>query len=170
MVKWASIAAVLSLGLASACVTDGDEIQLDETTQDIVGGTATQITAVPWQVSLQDAQGNHFCGGSIVTPTWIVTASHCLQGAAPGRVVAHLPDEPRRTTSAARRRNDVGGAATAAPNDGGPRVAGVVHLLMQLHHHVLHQIAHRTQHAPQTSHGGDATPSTLFTMHLRRMP
>lgn len=93
MVKWARPAAILSLGFATACVTNEDgELALDEASQDIVGGTATQITSVPWQVSLQDAQGNHFCGGSIVTPTWIVTASHCLSGGAPppARVVAGI--------------------------------------------------------------------------------
>ncbi len=89
--KWARLAAILSLGFATACVTNEDgELTLDETSQDIVGGTATQITTVPWQVSLQDAQGNHFCGGSIVSATWIVTASHCLSGGAPppARIVA----------------------------------------------------------------------------------
>lgn len=93
MVKWARPAAILSLGFATACVTNQDgELTLDEASQDIVGGTTTQITSVPWQVSLQDAQGGHFCGGSIVTPTWIVTASHCLSGGAPppARVVAGI--------------------------------------------------------------------------------
>ncbi len=90
MVKWARPAAILSLGFATACVTDAEELTFDESAQDIVGGTTTQITAVPWQVSLQDAQGSHFCGGSIVAPTWIVTAAHCLAGGAPppARIVA----------------------------------------------------------------------------------
>jgi len=92
MAKWARPAAILSLGLATACVTDEGELSFDETSQDIVGGTATQITAVPWQVSLQDAAGSHFCGGSIVTPTWILTASHCVSGGAPppARIVAGI--------------------------------------------------------------------------------
>lgn len=61
---------------------------LGQDTQEIVGGTATQISSVPWQVSLQSADGQHFCGGSIVTPTWIVTAAHCMEGGAPARIVA----------------------------------------------------------------------------------
>nr|WCR76448.1 trypsin-like protein [Sitodiplosis mosellana] len=42
----------------------------------IVGGFAVNITQAPWQVSLQ-RHGSHFCGGSIISKTWIVTAAHC---------------------------------------------------------------------------------------------
>jgi secreted trypsin-like serine protease len=43
----------------------------------IVGGQAVDITAVPWQVSLQYG-GSHFCGGSIIDEEWILTAAHCM--------------------------------------------------------------------------------------------
>ena len=45
----------------------------------VVGGTPTGASQIPWQVSLQDGQG-HFCGGSVVSPTVIVTAAHCTEG------------------------------------------------------------------------------------------
>ena len=77
--------------LASACVSEGPDVEeTTAQTQEIVGGTATQITSVPWQVSLQSADGSHFCGGSIVTPTWIVTAAHCVAGGPPSRIVAGI--------------------------------------------------------------------------------
>ncbi|XP_067289686.1 transmembrane protease serine 2 [Pseudorasbora parva] len=45
----------------------------------IVGGSTVNSKGVwPWQVSLQ-ANGRHLCGGSIITPYWIVTAAHCVQ-------------------------------------------------------------------------------------------
>ncbi|KAM9456166.1 transmembrane protease serine 2 isoform 1-T1 [Clarias gariepinus] len=45
----------------------------------IVGGNVVTTTSRwPWQVSLQ-VSGNHMCGGSIITPSWIVTAAHCVQ-------------------------------------------------------------------------------------------
>lgn len=44
-----------------------------------MGGNQFDIADVPWQVSIQNEQGNyHFCGGSIINETWILTAKHCL--------------------------------------------------------------------------------------------
>lgn len=50
----------------------------------IIGGTTASISQVPWQVALiyrparSDFQGQ-FCGGSILSSTWILTAAHCLE-------------------------------------------------------------------------------------------
>lgn len=47
----------------------------------IVGGTPISITQTPWQVFLlADAGGGFFyqCGGSILDPTHVVTAGHCV--------------------------------------------------------------------------------------------
>ena len=42
----------------------------------IVGGANTSISQHPHQVSLQ-LYGSHYCGGSIISNKWIVTAGHC---------------------------------------------------------------------------------------------
>jgi len=45
----------------------------------IVSGEATSISTTPWQVSIQNEFG-HFCGGTLVNPTTVVSAAHCFEG------------------------------------------------------------------------------------------
>ncbi|NWZ25938.1 OVCH2 protein, partial [Asarcornis scutulata] len=43
----------------------------------IVGGSQVKQGSHPWQVSLKRKQ-KHFCGGTIVSAQWVVTAAHCI--------------------------------------------------------------------------------------------
>uniref|UniRef100_A0A3B4UEW2 chymotrypsin n=1 Tax=Seriola dumerili TaxID=41447 RepID=A0A3B4UEW2_SERDU len=43
----------------------------------IVNGETAVSGSWPWQVSLQDGRGFHFCGGSLINQYWVVTAAHC---------------------------------------------------------------------------------------------
>lgn len=46
----------------------------------IVGGNDAPDGAYPYQVSIKNAKtGNHFCGGSIITPKTVLTAGHCIK-------------------------------------------------------------------------------------------
>lgn len=50
----------------------------------IVGGTSVSISTAPWQVAIihRGARSNfdgQFCGGSLISREWIVTAAHCLK-------------------------------------------------------------------------------------------
>ena len=88
------IGVLLAIAL-SACAPGGyepdDEEEVsEEERSEIVGGTATTIEARPWQISLQTSSGSHFCGGTIIGASWVVTANHCVAGssAASLRVVA----------------------------------------------------------------------------------
>jgi secreted trypsin-like serine protease len=58
----------------------------------IVGGKPAPAGAFPWQVSLgvswiADSFSAHFCGGSVFSEKWIVTAAHCAVGLTPGKVI-----------------------------------------------------------------------------------
>lgn len=42
----------------------------------IVGGEQITIDESPWQISLLYFR-SHFCGGSIISNKWVITAAHC---------------------------------------------------------------------------------------------
>lgn len=57
----------------------------------IVGGKLAPSGAFPWQASLEvawisDPFRSHYCGGSVLSATWILTAAHCVAGLTPEKV------------------------------------------------------------------------------------
>lgn len=65
----------------------------DPSSYDILGGDNVDISAIPFQVSLEienSCLGNHLCGGSILNAEWIVTAAHCVYGGTnPTDIIVH---------------------------------------------------------------------------------
>ncbi|XP_049779321.1 trypsin delta-like [Schistocerca cancellata] len=47
----------------------------------VVGGEPVDISQCPWQASVENG-GLHYCVGSIISPSWVLTAAHCLIGVA----------------------------------------------------------------------------------------
>ncbi|XP_066216681.1 ovochymase-2 [Saccopteryx leptura] len=43
----------------------------------IVGGNQVVKGSYPWQVSLKRRE-KHICGGTIISPQWVITAAHCV--------------------------------------------------------------------------------------------
>jgi hypothetical protein len=54
----------------------------------IVGGQPAAISTIPWQVKL--ILGNAFCGGALISDTWILTAAHCVEGVPPEAIRASV--------------------------------------------------------------------------------
>uniref|UniRef100_T1GR22 Peptidase S1 domain-containing protein n=1 Tax=Megaselia scalaris TaxID=36166 RepID=T1GR22_MEGSC len=59
----------------------GSSWSIDPTPADdgrIVGGFNIDITRVPYQVSIQNTWGAHYCGGSLISRYFVLTAAHCV--------------------------------------------------------------------------------------------
>ena len=66
--------------------TETDDIKIPEdaaiVSTFIVGGVHSIHSQWPWQASIQylgsDGGWHHFCGGSLISTAWVVTAAHCV--------------------------------------------------------------------------------------------
>jgi len=90
---------VVAMGLLGCGGAELDDTEPMATQgQEIVGGVEARPGSRPWIVSLQNGT-SHFCGGSILSPTIILTAAHCVADGAPDRIVAGAHDHYRPSAS-----------------------------------------------------------------------
>jgi len=63
----------------------------------VVNGDQAELGSHPWAVSLERDSGAYFCGGSIISNRYIVTAAHCVTKGQ--RVWVHIGDHDKTTSS-----------------------------------------------------------------------
>ena len=57
------------------------ELSLDsnrESFNRINGGFEAVPSSWPWQVSFRDYYDGHFCGGTLISSRWVISAAHCF--------------------------------------------------------------------------------------------
>jgi len=58
----------------------------------IVGGVAVDVGEFPWQAALRTLSGQHYCGGTVISKSWILTAKHCVEGSSAADIKIYLGD------------------------------------------------------------------------------
>lgn len=46
----------------------------------VVNGKEAEVHKFPWIISMMDGSDYYYCGGSIISDQWILTAAHCVDG------------------------------------------------------------------------------------------
>jgi secreted trypsin-like serine protease len=75
--------AMVALTLVAGCgISADDEVGVDTETGAIVGGGNAIAGNFPWQarIIIYEPTKTENCGGTLITPNWVVTAKHCVDG------------------------------------------------------------------------------------------
>lgn len=85
---------------------NGAAAPLSELEQPIIGGGDATPGEWPWQAQI-DRLGSHWCGGSLLSDRWVLTAAHCVAGQVAGSFEVSLGVHTRSMPTANVQTRDV---------------------------------------------------------------
>lgn len=82
---------VLASGAALACSQETAEVTEQPTVLEgpVIGGNAALLGEWPWQAQITNG-GSPWCGGSLLSDEWILTAAHCVDGVSAGSLTVRV--------------------------------------------------------------------------------
>ncbi len=74
---------LLSLAMAfsflnALAIETATDTNLPQDVSPIINGTEASVSTYPWMVFLADIFGEQYCGASLISETWVLTAAHCF--------------------------------------------------------------------------------------------
>lgn len=73
-----TFALMLSLVNVTLANEQGKTQQLPDDTAAIINGSVGSVSSYPWMGFLAYSDGQQYCGASLISETWVLTAAHCF--------------------------------------------------------------------------------------------
>lgn len=84
--KSAAIVSIISLCSTLQAKEVSSSTGVDDSASEIINGTAGNTDTYPWMGFIADEANGQYCGASLISSTWVLTAAHCFnneEGTAP---------------------------------------------------------------------------------------